>query len=48
MKLNHAKAILQEARYVNALKVVAEAEAKEAVEDIVEDQDGDTEEIVEE
>ncbi len=57
MKLNHAKIILQEARYVNALRVVAEAEAKEAeaeetveeiVEEIVEDQDGDTEEIVEE
>ncbi len=30
MKLNHAKIILQEERYLNALKVVAEAEAKEA------------------
>lgn len=30
MRLKHAKIILQEERYVKALRVVAEAEAKEA------------------
>ncbi len=30
MKLNHAKQIVQEPKYVKALQVIAEAEAKEA------------------
>ena len=54
MKLNHAKRIVQEPNYVEACRVIAEAEAgseetvAEKLDELIEDQDGDTEEIVEE
>lgn len=44
MKLSHAKVIVQEPKYLEALQVIADAGAK-SEEETVEDRDGDTEDI---
>ncbi len=48
MKLNHAKAIVQEPKYLEALETIAEAETVEVEEDVEEAAEEAAEEVVEE